>query len=205
MTTHLAEFINTTLRSRINSEETEVKINYNASSNMTNIVVTEEMLQQLLAGVRALAVQPNVSNQSEGYPVVSGNFVHCKSRFSGANNESIDALIDAVTVYKHCANVSDANVLLGLSMMLDGAAATWWQGAKADITLWTYAIDSLRHAFGKSMPPHKIFRELFSREEANEEPTYIVVNEAHALLSKLPSTDDPIPEKSQIDMIYGLL
>ncbi|ENN80877.1 hypothetical protein YQE_02709, partial [Dendroctonus ponderosae] len=167
----------------------------------TNIVMTQEMLQQLLAGVMI-----NVPRNLEPVPALrpEGNFVDCKSRFSGKRTESVDAFIDGIIVYKQCANVSDANALLGLSMLLDSDAATWWQGAKTTATSWKDAMEALQHAFGRNQPPYQIYRELFSREQGKE-PTDIFINKARALLAKLPSTDEPIPIKSQIDMIYGLL
>ncbi|KAL1487939.1 hypothetical protein ABEB36_015322 [Hypothenemus hampei] len=89
-------------------------------------------------------------------------------------------------------------------MLLDGNAAIWWQGTKRSNPTWTQAIESLRHAFGRSQPPYQIYRELFSKEQGKE-PTDVFINKTRALLAKLPSTDEPIPIKSQIDMIYGLL
>lgn len=175
--------------------------NVELSTMATNIVMTQEMLQQLLAGVMI-----NVPRNVEPVPALipEGNFVDCKSRFSGKRTDSVDAFIDGISVYKQCANVSDANALLGLSMLLDSDAATWWQGAKTTVTTWKDAMEALQHAFGRNQPPYQIYRELFSKEQGKE-PTDIFVNKARALLSKLPSADEPIPLKSQIDMIYGLL
>ncbi|KAH1008984.1 hypothetical protein HUJ04_001413 [Dendroctonus ponderosae] len=98
--------------------------NVELSTVATNIVMTQEMLQQLLAGVMI-----NVPRNLEPMPALrpEGNFVDCKSRFSGKRTKSVDAFIDGITVYKQCANASDANALLGLSMLLDSDAATWWQ------------------------------------------------------------------------------
>lgn len=45
-------------------------------------------------------------------------------------------------------------------------------------------------------PPHQIYHEHFASEQGKEATDIFVM---------LPSTDDPIPVKSQIDMVYGLL
>ncbi|KAF5276987.1 hypothetical protein FQR65_LT16093 [Abscondita terminalis] len=85
----------------------------------TNIVMTQEMLQQFLAGLTI--------NATQNEPTLDGNFVDCKSRFSGNAKEDVNAFIDALTIYKEYAKVSDPNALLGLAMLLDGDAATLWQ------------------------------------------------------------------------------
>ncbi|KAH1002947.1 hypothetical protein HUJ04_008967 [Dendroctonus ponderosae] len=107
--------------------------NVELSTMATNIVMTQEMLRQLLAGVMI-----NVPRNLEPVPALrlEGNFVDCKSRFSGKRTESVDAFTDGITVYKQCASVFDANLLLGLSMLLDSDAATWWQGVKTTATTW---------------------------------------------------------------------
>ncbi|CAH1375920.1 unnamed protein product, partial [Tenebrio molitor] len=85
----------------------------------------------------------------------SGNLADCKSRFAGARGESVAAFIDAVTIYKDCVGVSDLNALKGLAMLLDGAAATWWQGTKATVDTWETAINALRRSFGEVKPNYK--------------------------------------------------
>ncbi|XP_049878826.1 uncharacterized protein LOC126375782 [Pectinophora gossypiella] len=131
-----------------------------------------------------------------------GYFTTCNARYSGAMEESLDGFIDAIEAYKDCANVSDANALRGISMLLTHDAATWWQGVKPSITTWTTAIQSLRSAFGDSRPPHRIYRELFKMTHEHEK-TELFIARARALLARLPRGD--LSEKVEIDMIYGLL
>lgn len=172
------------------------------------IAMTPEQLQALIEGIKGAltpqVVQPVAATSSENLQPLPGNFAKCHSRFSGAKSEDIDAFIDAITVYKNCINVSDENALKGLPMLLDGLAATWWQGVKTTITDWEEALKSLRRAFGKSKPAHKIFRELFSKPQEEKEPTDIFVSSARALLSRLPEVPK-LHETHQLDMIYGLL
>ncbi|KAF2888637.1 hypothetical protein ILUMI_17536 [Ignelater luminosus] len=46
----------------------------------------------------------------------------------------------------------------------------------------------LKNAFGKKLPPHRIFRDLFVREQRDDEPTNVFVSTARALLAQLPET-----------------
>jgi hypothetical protein len=147
----------------------------NATSG--NLVMSPEQFERLLASLK-----------TGSSPTLSGNLADCKSRFAGAKGESVAAFIDAVTIYKDCVGVSDLNALKGLAMLLDGAAATWWQGAKATVDTWETAIDALRRSFGELKPNYKIFRELFSRQQKDTEATDAFINSARAMLSKLSST-----------------
>lgn len=161
-----------------------------------NIALTQEQFQQLLTGLIA-GNAANTNNQS-------GSFATCSSRFSGREGDSADAFISAITIYKDCTNVSDENALKGLPMLLDGPAATWWQGTKSSVQDWEEAITSLKHAFGVNKPGHVIFRELFEMRQSEGEPTDIFVNNSRALLSHIAS--QPVLHiQHQLDMIYGLL
>ncbi|KAK4871931.1 hypothetical protein RN001_016055 [Aquatica leii] len=60
------------------------------------------------------------------------------------------------------------------------------------------------HALGLNKPLHQIFREFFSKEQGENEPTDVFVTSARALLTRLPSTPE-LHQTHQIDMIYGLL
>lgn len=150
------------------------------------------------------------SSPTPGTPTASaapahhpGNFASCTARFSGAPGDSLDGFIDAVEAYKECARVGDDNALRGVSMLLSGDAAVWWQGIKATITSWSDAVTSLRSAFGDSRPPHRIYLDLFDTFQGPREKTEIFVARARALLARLPPDD--LSEKVQIDMVYGLL
>uniref|UniRef100_A0A6P7H3E9 Activity-regulated cytoskeleton associated protein 1-like n=1 Tax=Diabrotica virgifera virgifera TaxID=50390 RepID=A0A6P7H3E9_DIAVI len=94
-----------------------------------------------------------------------GNFVKCTARFDGTVNADVEAFLDNVITFKDCSQISDENALRGLSMLLNGSAATWWQGVKNTILTWEDAVQALRDAYSRKLPPHLIFRELFSREQ----------------------------------------
>ncbi|KAK5650128.1 hypothetical protein RI129_001157 [Pyrocoelia pectoralis] len=167
--------------------------------------MTQDQLNALLLGVRNIFAGDTGVAPAAVTPInANSNFSKCQSRFAGKKNEDCDAFIDAINVYKECLQISDANAIKGLSMLLDGLAATWYQGVKATITSWDDALKALRHAFGFNKPPHQIFRELFSKEQGEKEPTDVFVTSARALLARLPSTPE-LHQTHQIDMIYGLL
>ena len=167
-----------------------------------NVVLTAEQFDLLLANMRTVLTTPAPTPVPT--PAASGTFAECKSRFSGAKGECVEAFINAIEMYKGCLNVSDENALRGLPMLLDGAAATWWQGVKDTFEVWEDAVKAVRHSFGENKPPYKIFRELFSREQSLSEPTDIFVSHARALLAKLPPTPK-LDEQHKLDMVYGLL
>ncbi|KAK4887201.1 hypothetical protein RN001_003472 [Aquatica leii] len=99
---------------------------------------------------------------------------------------------------------ANTNAITGLSMLLDGLGASWYQGAKTTINSWDDAVKALKHAFGFNKPSHQIFRELFQKEQGEKEPTDVFVTSARALIARLPPTHE-LHQTHQIDMIYGLL
>ncbi|CAK1598774.1 unnamed protein product [Parnassius mnemosyne] len=61
----------------------------------------------------------------------------------------------------------------------------------------------LKHTYGSRLPPHKIYRELFNKEQGDES-TDVFVCKATTLLAQLPPgtlAENPV----QLDMVYGLL
>ncbi|CAG4989163.1 unnamed protein product [Colias eurytheme] len=129
------------------------------------------------------------------------NLSNCSSRFNGEGD--IMAFIDAVQIYKDCLGVGNDMVLRGLPMLLKGFAATWWQGVKHSISSWDAALHLLRQTFGPRWPPHKIYREVFSREQTDEK-TDVFVCRIRSLFAQLPP--NTLPENPvQLDMAYGLL
>lgn len=130
-------------------------------NKIQQVVMTPEMLQDLIAGMRLAGVnhnQQNVTTVSN-----NSNFSACKHKFYGNKNEDIEAFIDAISVYKECLNISDEHARKGLSMLLHDTAATWWQGIKSSVNTFDEALDCLRHAYGYPKPAYQIYRELFSR------------------------------------------
>ncbi|KAJ8934576.1 hypothetical protein NQ314_013275 [Rhamnusium bicolor] len=186
------------LRSQSNTDDTLSSGNPPIVTMANPILMTEEQLQSLLSGMtRALATTQNVQT-------ATGNFANCASRFAGNKDEDIEAFISAISIYKDCVNITGENAIKGLPMLLDYNAATWWQGVKSTISTWDDAVKALRHSFGYNKPPHKIFKELFFRDQGYKEPTDLYVNSARALLARLPET--PVLHLThQLDMVYGLL
>ncbi|KAJ8928503.1 hypothetical protein NQ314_018937 [Rhamnusium bicolor] len=172
------------------------------STEVNQVIMTPEMLQNLLAGVQQ-AIQGSTTTTTTTVSK-DGNFSNCTSRFDGKVNSNVEPFIDSIVVYKDCADISDENALKGLPMLLNEPASTWWQGIKSSITTFEEALLALKHAYGYAKPPHQIYRELFSREQNEDEPTDIFISKCRALLSYLPKSP-AVHESTQLHMVYGLL
>ncbi|XP_060810186.1 uncharacterized protein LOC132904273 [Amyelois transitella] len=133
-----------------------------------------------------------------------GNFTKCTARFNGKSRdaEKLEAFLDAVEVYKECADVSDQHALRGLSMLLEDDAALFWRSVKDNVTTWAEAVARLRAMYGTQLPPYKIFREVFRTEQSESERADGFISRLRALIVKLPYK---VPDAMQIDMVYGLL
>ncbi|KAJ8913095.1 hypothetical protein NQ315_006597 [Exocentrus adspersus] len=160
-------------------------------------VSAKESSVELLETVRANVqiTPPNVTN-------FAGTFSKCTARFNGSDKSDVDAFIDSIETYKECSKVSDENALRGLSMLLEGVAATWWQGVKKTITDWKGAIAQLKDAYSTKLPPHLVYREIFTREQFKTETTDLFTCRVRALIAQLPYE---LPEAAQLDIVYGLL
>ncbi|KAA5613147.1 hypothetical protein F3H11_35190, partial [Pseudomonas aeruginosa] len=128
---------------------------------------------------------------------VDGTLARCRASFSGAPGESVEAFIDAIESYTECVQVSDANIIRGLAMLLSADAATWWRGLKHHISTWNEAKENLIYAYGTRLPPHRIYLEIFASPQ-DKENTDKFVARIRALMAKLPRDD--ITEKVQLDM-----
>ncbi|KAG7299613.1 hypothetical protein JYU34_016598 [Plutella xylostella] len=124
-----------------------------------------------------------------------------RARPPGRSADQLDAFIDAVQVYKECANVSDEHALRGLPMLLEGDAAVWWRGVRASVAGWAAALQRLRAMFGTPLPAYKVFRAIFSSEQ-NEVRSDVFISRVRALLANLPYE---LLESTKLDIIYGLL
>lgn len=151
------------------------------------------------------AVTPTAVTGSVAAPARQGSFAKCSARFRGgaANDDDVlEAFIDSVEVYRECTNITDEHALRGLPMLLEGDAAVWWQGVKPTTTTWQGAIDGLRAMFGVPRPAHKVFRDVFAKEQRDGEKSDVFINRVRASLAKLPYK---LLEETQIDIVYGLL
>ncbi|KAJ8968749.1 hypothetical protein NQ317_012697 [Molorchus minor] len=162
-----------------------------------NIVFTNEQFNELLSRL-TIAQHSEPTTQRK-----TGHFTNCSSRFNGSKDSDVNAFIDSITIYKDCALITDENAFKGLPMLLDGFAATWYQGVKSTITTWAEAIDLLRTVFGPRKPPYRVYRELFESEQDRNTASDIFICKARSILAQLPT--DTLTEATQIDMVYGLL
>lgn len=156
--------------------------------------------EQLMLLIDRLSHREAVSTPTPSY---SGNFAKCTARFDGEKSSDVLAFIDAIETYKECVRVDDNNALRGLSMLLTGIAATWWHGVKDSTTTWSAAIDALKQTFGPRLPPSKLYRKVFEREQRIDETTDLFVCHIRALFAQLPPCS--LSEAVQLDMTYGLL
>ncbi|CAH2035488.1 unnamed protein product, partial [Iphiclides podalirius] len=133
-----------------------------------------------------------------------GNFSRCTARFTGEarDAETVEAFIEAVQVYKECADVSDEHALRGFPMLLEGNAAAWWRGTRNGVLSWSEAVVRLRTMYGSPPPAYKVLREIFAAEQQGDERGEVFVAKVRAIIARLPYN---VPETMQIDIIYGLL
>ncbi|KAK4874667.1 hypothetical protein RN001_014027 [Aquatica leii] len=152
------------------------------------ITMSDVQFQALLESIRVTNAIPVTKE---------GNFSKCASRFDGKKDSDVNAFIDAIETYKECTNVSDTNALRGLPMLLDGFAASWWQGVKDDVNAdtWPKAVDLLRLTFGPKKPAYRVYRELFSLEQSAKTPTDVFVCNCRQILAHLPRVEMTVVEK----------
>ncbi|KAL0849948.1 hypothetical protein ABMA28_011871 [Loxostege sticticalis] len=163
------------------------------------VMMSDQQLVFLLQALRSMP--PTQGAPPPPPPTVSTNLSNCSARFNGAGD--VIAFIDNVTIYKDCVGVNDEIALRGLPMLFTDFAATWWQGVKHSVSSWEEALHLLRQTFGPRLPPPRIYREIFSREQG-EERTDVFVCRVRALIAQLPP--NTLPENPvQLDMVYGLL
>lgn len=175
--------------------------------NVGSVTMTNEQFRELLNSIQQSVVS-NVSRVSQNVPLPvpvptekAGNFSTCTARFDGESTSSAEAFLDSISTFKECANVSDEHALRGLPMLLQGAAATWYQGVKTTLKTWKDAVDLLRQTYARKIPPFKVYRQLFSVEQGDTK-TEIFISNARALIAQLPYV---MEEKISLDMVYGLL
>ncbi|KAJ3617647.1 hypothetical protein MTP99_006747 [Tenebrio molitor] len=81
---------------------------------------SETMPEQLESLIRRLAPKENPKH-----------FTHCTARFSGTRqHEAVEEFIASVDFFKSSKGISDASALLGLQLLVEGQAHTWWVGIK---------------------------------------------------------------------------
>lgn len=153
------------------------------------IQITAEQLAHLLA------------SYSRGHQQRS--FADCTTRFDGSKDRAkLQAFVIAVSIYKHVNGISDADALRGLPLLLEGDAATWWEGIKCEVTTWEEATDLMQAAFAHQKPGYQVYAELFGTKQEQGTATDSFIAQKRSLLSELPYE---LPKEAEIDMIYSLL
>lgn len=183
------------------------------STLITNITSSQSEANRLLLETLAASarISPGPGGSSTPAPSMfgtqvsqPGNFSRCTARFNGVtrNADDLEAFIDAVEIYKDCANVSDEHALRGLPMLLVGDAAVWWRGIKSSVQTWKDALVRLRGMYGVPRPAYKVLRDVFTAEQRNDERTDQFVSRLRSLLSVLPYS---VCDIMKTDIVYGLL
>lgn len=132
-----------------------------------------------------------------------GSFANCTARFNGdRNREKVAEFITTTTIYKEIEEISDANALKGLCLLLEDEAATWWRGVKNGVTSWKKATELLQSAFAPLKPAYQIYGEIFSTKQLEDTPTDVFIAQKRELIACLPHERS---EEIQLDMIYLLL
>lgn len=88
-------------------------------------------------------------------------------------------------------------------MLLDGFAASWWQGVQSTVLKWEDAVALLRNTFGPVKPRYKVYKELFALEQDLNTPIDVFICKTRVILAQLPK--DMISEEIQLNLVYGLL
>ncbi|CAK9820292.1 Activity-regulated cytoskeleton associated protein 1 [Anthophora plagiata] len=159
------------------------------------IQMSEEQLYRLLA---------TISMQQAPAPApMQKSFTRCTARFDGVQTRSkVEDFIATISIFKKVENISDENGIKGLPLLLEGEAATWWQGVKAGVTTWTQATDLLRAAYAPEKPAYAVYAEIFASKQEDHIATDAFIAQKRALLAELPHNHT---EEVQLDMLYSLL
>lgn len=158
------------------------------------VVMTQEQFTALISKVAE-------ANESGNRHFKS--FAACTKRYDGERNfNKVEEFVTSISVYKKIEKISDEDALEGLTLLLSGAAATWWNGVKGDVKKWNQALDAIKSAFAPKMQPHEIYLELYSKKQTTETIDAFVC-EKRALLAQLPAKRQK--EEEHLDFVYGLL
>ncbi|KAF9405357.1 hypothetical protein HW555_013873 [Spodoptera exigua] len=133
-----------------------------------------------------------------------GSFATCNARYTGVkNSEEVEAFLAAASVFKQIENISDAEALTGIPLILQGEAAVWWQGVKHQVTTWENFKERLRHAFAPKKPAYRLYQEIVGIKQDFETSTENFIAQKRMLFAQLPAPEHT--EGQQLDMIYGQL
>ena len=153
------------------------------------IGLTESQFSQLLGSIQI--------RQEHKIPTFSG----CTAKFIGkCNNVSkVEDFIATILAYKAAENISDFYALTSFPLLLDGYAASWWQGVKNEPKTFDGAIELLRNAFSPPRPDWRICAEIFQDKQKPTETTDEFVCRKRRLFAQLKNKID---EKLILNLIY---
>ena len=129
----------------------------------------------------------------------------CTARFQGSrNDQKVQDFITKTSVFKKLENISDADAITGLPLLLEGEASTWWKLVeKADNLTWTQAVEMIRKKFSARKPAYRVYMEIFEDFQKQGELTDIFISRKQALFPQLPKPT--LPKSIKLDIVYGLL
>ncbi|XP_026475566.1 activity-regulated cytoskeleton associated protein 2-like [Ctenocephalides felis] len=151
--------------------------------------VTEEMLSRVLNCATARNVPP-------------GSFSKCDYKFDGSRDaHKAQEFVEKIVIYKKYEQIPDERAIREMPLLLTGEATVWWKGVESEIHTWTDVITNLQESFAPTRPDYLIFSELFERQKEKENVDKFIAHK-RALFAELSTKT---VERTQIDMIYGLL
>ncbi|XP_075975681.1 activity-regulated cytoskeleton associated protein 2-like [Anticarsia gemmatalis] len=154
-----------------------------------SVNLTDEQFQALLAKLS---------------PGRHGTFSTCTARYDGTKNlEVVEAFLAAATVFKQIENISDAEALTGVPLLLSGEAAIWWQGVKDHVSTWGEFQARLQYTYAPKKPAYILYQEIMGIKQDSRMSTESFVAHKRNLFAQLPEPKQP--ECHQLDMIYGQL
>ncbi|XP_075158863.1 activity-regulated cytoskeleton associated protein 2-like [Haematobia irritans] len=132
-----------------------------------------------------------------------GSFSGCSARYNGDRSPAkVEEFISAISTYKTVEHISDVNAVNGMPMLLEGDAAEWWSGVRANAKTFSDVIKMIRDAFSPPKPAWRIYSEINECRQQKSEPTDSFIRKKRTLFAQLPNIPS---EADKIDMVFGML
>lgn len=153
--------------------------------------LTDEQFRQMMAAI-------GVANTPKG------SFSKCTARYSGSRQENkIDEFITTIEIYKDIERIPDGDALKGFPLLLEDAAATWWQALKTEAKTFKEATTLLRKHFAPARPNYITWSKICENRQKKDEPTDTFVTKQRALFNTIPEPKPPVA--MQIDILFSQL
>lgn len=160
---------------------------------------SDAQFRQLLEA-NARAVASAMSNSQR-----KGSFANCSETYDGRkDSEVLETFLAAVGVYKRIENISDAEAIEGLPLLLKGDAAMWWQGIKSNVSTWEDFLKRVRNNYAPKKEAFMVYQEIMGSKQSMESTTDNFITMKRMLFTHLPASHT-LPEEQQLDMVFGLL